>query len=230
MYKLVLLRHGQSVWNKEKRFTGWTDVALSEQGIAEAHKAGILLKKNDFIFGHAYASLLKRVTDTLDIVLKEMATPKLPVSYTWRLNERHYGALQGLKHEEMAAKYSAEQVQLWRRSFNTRPPLLTKDDPRYSGHDPKYKDVPESDIPLGESLEDTIARVLPYWNEQIVPNIKAGKKVMIVASGNSLRALCKHLDKLSEDAVVGLEIKTGTPLIYELDDRTLEPIRHYYLE
>jgi len=230
MYKLVLIRHGQSIWNKEKKFCGWTDVDLSEQGLDEAHKAGQALKREGFVFDLAFTSLLKRANQTLDIALAEMGQQGTPIAYSWRLNERHYGALQGLRHEDMAAKYSPEQVKLWRRSFSTRPPLLTTDDPRYPGNDLKYKDIPKADLPLGESLQDTIARVLPYWNNEIVPNIKAGKSIIIAASGNSLRALCKHLDSMSDEAVVELEIKTGTPLIYELDRESLKPLRHYYLE
>ncbi len=229
-YKLVLIRHGQSLWNKEKKFCGWTDIDLSEQGFAEAHKAGQILKKEGYAFDLAYSSVLKRAIDTLKIVLDEMGENSVPVNYSWRLNERHYGALQGLKHEDMEKQFSVEQVKLWRRSFRTRPPLLTKDDPRYPGNDPKYKDIPESDLPMGESLEDTIARVLPYWNEEILPRIKEGKKMIIAASGNSLRALCKYLDKIGEQEIVSLEIKTGTPLIYELNEETLEPLKHYYLE
>ncbi len=230
MYKLVLIRHGQSIWNKEKRFCGWTDVDLTEQGLTEAHKAGQILKKEGFAFDLAYSSVLKRAVKTLRIVLEEMGQSNIPISYSWRLNERHYGALQGLRHEDMAKQYSSEQVQLWRRSFAVKPPLLTEDDPRYPGNDPLYKGLPRNDIPRGESLEDTIKRVLPYWNSEIIPRLKEGKRLIVAASGNSLRALCKYLDKIGDQEIVSLEIKTGVPLVYELSKETLEPIRHYYLE
>jgi 2,3-bisphosphoglycerate-dependent phosphoglycerate mutase len=227
--KLVLIRHGQSIYNAEKRFCGWTDVDLTEKGIAEAHKAGQSLKAHGFKFDIAYTSVLKRAIETLEIVLKEMGEADLHVNYSWRLNERHYGALQGLKHEEMAAKYGDEQVLQWRRSYKTKPPLLTADDPRYPGLDPKYKDLSPEELPLGESLEDTVKRVLPYWNDEVLPNIKDNRRVIVSASGNSLRALIKHIDGISDEDIVGLEIATGVPLVYELDGETLEPIKHYYL-
>ena len=228
--RVVLIRHGQSVWNKEKRFCGWTNVDLSEKGIEEAHKAGQNLKKAGFTFDIAFTSVLKRANETLKIVLDEMGSQATPIEYSWRLNERHYGALQGLKHEDMAKQYSPEQVQLWRRSYNTRPPLLTRDDPRYDGNNPVYKDLSPEEVPLGESLEDTVKRVLPYWNEVIVPKVREGKNVIVAASGNSLRALIKHIDKIGDDEIVGLEIMTGVPLVYELKEGTLEAIRHYYLQ
>ncbi len=230
IYKLVLIRHGQSVFNKEKIFCGWMDSELTEQGLAEAHKAGINLKEKGFTFDVAYTSLLTRAMKTLDIVLSEMDISQIPVNHSWRLNERHYGALQGIKHEEMIAKYGLPQVQIWRRSFSTRPPLLEESDPRNSFNDPRYANIDKNLIPRGESLEDTIKRVLPYWSEEIVPVMKSGKKVIVAASGNSLRALIKHIDGISDDDIVGLEIKTGTPLVYELDLDTLKPLRHYYLE
>ncbi len=230
MYKLILIRHGQSIYNKEKRFCGWTESDLTEQGLNEAHNAGKALKREGYKFDIAYTSLLNRAIETLKIVLNEMGENELPINYSWKLNERHYGALQGLRHEDMAAKYSPEQVQEWRRSYATRPPQLTEDDPRYPGNDPKYKGLSHEELPHGESLQDVIARVSPYWNEEIIPKIKAGKRLIIAASGNSLRALSKYLDHISDDDIVKLEIRTGTPLVYELDEKTLEPIKHYYLE
>jgi 2,3-bisphosphoglycerate-dependent phosphoglycerate mutase len=229
MYKIVLIRHGQSIWNKEKKFCGWTDVDLSEQGLVEAHNAGKALLREGFVFDIAYTSLLKRAIQTLEILLGEMGQTTVPVNYSWRLNERHYGALQGLKHEDVAKQYSDEQVQIWRRSFKTRPPQLSTDDSRYPGNDPKYKDLSVEDLPTGESLEDTIKRVMPYWNNEIVPMIQSGKKVIISASGNSLRALIKHIDGISDEDIMKLEIQTGTPLVYELEEDTLKPIKHYYL-
>lgn len=226
--KLVLLRHGESVWNKENRFTGWTDVDLSEKGIEEAKKAGEILKKEGFVFDLAFTSLLKRAIRTLWIVLDQMDLMWIPVDRSWRLNERHYGALQGLNKSEMAQKYGEEQVQIWRRSYNVCPPVLEKKDPRYSGHDPRYKNLNEGDLPLTESLELTVKRFLPYWKETIAPELKEGKKVLIAAHGNSLRALVKHLDQISDEEIVQLNIPTGIPLIYELD-QNLSPIKHYYL-
>lgn len=227
MIKLVLVRHGQSMWNLENRFTGWTDVELSEKGINEAKKAGIALKENGFNFDIAYTSVLKRAEDTLKYILEEMDI-EVPIKSSWRLNERHYGALQGLNKDETREKYGADQVQLWRRSMNVRPPELEKDDPRYSGNDPKYKDLDEKDIPLCENLADTIDRVLVYWNEEIKPTIEEGKKVIIVAHGNSLRGLIKYLDNLTDDEIMNLEVQTGNPICYELDDN-LKPIKHYYI-
>jgi 2,3-bisphosphoglycerate-dependent phosphoglycerate mutase len=227
MFKLVLLRHGESLWNKQNRFTGWTDVDLSEKGVQEAKKAGKVLKKEGYNFDLAFTSYLKRATRTLSLALKEMDL-KIPVNKSWRLNERHYGALQGLNKSEMAAKYGEEQVHIWRRSYDVRPPALTKKDKRYSGNDPKYKELDKSDIPLTECLKDCVARVIPYWKEEIAPVIKSGKKVLISAHGNSLRALVKYLDNVPEGEITELNIPTGIPLVYELDDK-LNPIRHYYL-
>ncbi|MBN1258504.1 2,3-diphosphoglycerate-dependent phosphoglycerate mutase [Candidatus Peregrinibacteria bacterium] len=228
MYTIVLQRHGESVWNRENRFTGWTDVDLSEKGVEEAHEAGKVLKKEGYIFDVAFTSVLKRGVRTLWITLDEMDLMWIPVMNSWRLNERHYGALQGLNKAEMADKFGEDQVKIWRRSYDIPPPALTKDDERYPGHDPRYKDLEESELPLTECLKDTVARVLPYWHETIVPAIKAGKRVLISAHGNSLRALVKYLDGMTEEAIVSLNIPTGIPLVYELDGN-LKPIRHYYL-
>lgn len=229
MKKVVLLRHGESIWNKENRFTGWTDVDLSEKGIQEAHKAGQVLKKEGFVFDIAYTSVLKRAIRTLWITLDEMDLMWIPVYRSWRLNERHYGALQGLNKSEMAEKYGEEQVKIWRRSYDTQPPALEKSDPRYPGNDPRYKDLDPKDIPTTECLKDTVARFLPYWNETIAPVVKSGKRVLIAAHGNSLRALVKYLDNISDNDIVNLNIPTGLPLIYELDDKTLKPLKSYYL-
>ncbi|MGB5912597.1 MAG: 2,3-diphosphoglycerate-dependent phosphoglycerate mutase [Promethearchaeia archaeon] len=228
MYVLVLLRHGESIWNKENRFTGWTDVDLSDKGIEEAKKAGQLLKREGFAFDIAYTSVLKRGIRTLWIVLDEMDLMWIPVFRHWRLNERHYGALQGYYKSEMAKKVGEEQVLTWRRSYDVPPPALKTSDPRYPGNDPIYKDLDPKDIPITECLKDTVERFLPYWHETIAPVVKSGKKVIISAHGNSLRALVKYLDALSEDEVVNLDIPTGIPLIYELNDQ-LKPIKHYYL-
>ncbi len=227
MIKLVLLRHGQSTWNRENRFTGWTDVPLTEQGVEEAKKAAKALKENNISFDIIFTSVLKRATDTTDIVLKEMKL-EAPVHQSWRLNERHYGALQGLNKAEMAQKYGEEQVLKWRRSYDIRPPALDKKDKRWPGNDPKYSSLGKECLPLNESLKDTVARVMPYWNEEIVPALKQGKKVLVSASGNSLRALVKHIDNISEDKIVEFNIPTGIPLVYELDDN-LKPIKHYFL-
>ena len=227
MIKLVLLRHGESTWNRENRFTGWTDVPLTELGVEEAKKAGRVLKEKRFTFDIVFTSVLKRATDTTDIMLREMGL-KVPVEYAWRLNERHYGALQGLNKAEMAAKYGEEQVLKWRRSYDIRPPALEKSDKRWDGHDPRYKELDEKDIPLTESLKDTVQRVAPYWNEEIVPALKQGKKILVSASGNSLRALVKYIDNVPDDEIVGFNIPTGIPLIYELDN-SLKPIKHYFL-
>lgn len=228
MYKIVLLRHGESTWNKENKFTGWTDVDLSEKGIEEAKKAGQVLKKEGFTFDIAFNSVLKRATRTLWIVLDEMDLMWIPIQNSWRLNERHYGALQGLNKSEMAAKYGEDQVLVWRRSYDIRPPALTRTDPRYPGNDRRYNDLKESEIPLTECLKDTVARFLPYWHETIAPVVKSGKRVLISAHGNSLRALVKYLDKVSDEAIVQLNIPTGIPLVYELD-KDLKPIKNYYL-
>lgn len=226
--KLVLLRHGESIWNKENRFTGWTDVDLSDKGKIEAKDSGLILKKEGYSFDIAYTSVLKRAIRTLWITLDEMDLMWIPVVRSWRLNERHYGDLQGLNKSEMAQKFGEEQVLIWRRSYDIPPPPLKKTDPRYPGFDPRYKDLKEADIPLTESLKSTVARFLPYWHETIAPTIKKGKKVLIAAHGNSLRALVKHLDNVSEKDIVSLNIPTGIPLVYELDE-SLKPIRHYYL-
>jgi 2,3-bisphosphoglycerate-dependent phosphoglycerate mutase len=228
MHKLVLLRHGESAWNKENRFTGWTDVDLTEQGRKEAKTAGEVLKKEGYSFDLAYCSVLKRALRTLWIVLDELDELWIPVEKTWRLNERHYGGLQGLNKSETAAKYGEDQVLIWRRSYDIPPPPLEKTDKRYPGFDPRYKDVPASELPLTECLKDTVDRFLPYWKDVIAPQVKAGKKVVIAAHGNSLRALVKYLDEMSEEEILKLNIPTGVPLVYELDDN-LKPIRHYYL-
>lgn len=228
MVKLVLLRHGESTWNKENRFTGWTDVDLSEKGVGEAGKAGALLKSGGFVFDLAFTSVLKRAIRTLWIVLDEMDLMWIPVQNSWRLNERHYGALQGLNKSETAAKYGEEQVHVWRRSYDIPPPSLDRSDKRYPGNEPKYRDLSEKDLPLTESLKDTVARCMPYWHGTIAPQVKSGKKVLIAAHGNSLRALVKYLDNMSDDEIVGLNIPTGIPLVYELDG-DLKPSRHYYL-
>lgn len=226
--KLVLLRHGESIWNKENRFTGWTDVDLSDKGREEAKKAGQVFKAQGYTFDLAFTSVLKRAIRTLWIVLDEMDLMWVPVQRSWRLNERHYGALQGLNKAEMAQKYGEEQVKIWRRSYNICPPELDKKDPRYPGHDPRYKELSEKDLPLTESLELTVKRFLPVWEKMISPEIKKGKKVLIAAHGNSLRALVKHLDKIPNEEIVQLNIPTGIPLVYELD-KNLKPVTHYYL-
>jgi len=228
MYKIVMLRHGESTWNKENRFTGWTDVDLSETGIAEAHKAAQLLKEGGYTFDIAYTSVLKRAIRTLWIVLDEMDLMWIPVVRSWRLNERMYGALQGLNKAETAAKFGDAQVKIWRRSYDIQPPALTADDERFPGHDPRYKDVPTEELPLTECLKDTVRRFMPLWHEEIAPMIKTGKRVLIAAHGNSQRALVKYLDNVPEDEIVELNIPTGVPLVYELDEN-LKPIQHYYL-
>ena len=228
MTKLVLLRHGESIWNKENRFTGWTDVDLSEQGIKEAENAGELLKAEGFQFDIAFTSVLKRAIRTLWITLDKLDLMWIPVERSWRLNERHYGALQGLNKAETAKKFGDEQVHIWRRSYDTRPPALEKTDDRYPGNEARYKDLSENELPLTECLKDTVKRFLPYWENNIAPVIKSGKKVLIAAHGNSLRALVKYLDNVTEDEIVGLNIPTGVPLVYELDEE-LKPIKHYYL-
>jgi 2,3-bisphosphoglycerate-dependent phosphoglycerate mutase len=228
MYTVVLLRHGESHWNKENRFTGWTDVDLSEKGVQEAHKSARLLREGGYTFDVAYTSVLKRAIRTLWIVLDDMDLMWLPVHRHWRLNERHYGALQGLNKAETAERHGEEQVMIWRRSYATPPPALTPDDERFPGRDPRYADIPKAEVPLTEALKDTVARFLPYWRETIGPVIQSGKRVLLAAHGNSLRALVKHLDNVSEEDIVGLNIPTGVPLIYELDD-DLKPQRHFYL-
>ena len=228
MIKLVLLRHGESQWNLENRFTGWTDVDLTPKGIEEAREAARLLQEGGYTFDVAHTSLLKRAIRTLWITLDGMDLMWIPVHRSWRLNERHYGALQGLDKAETAAKYGDKQVLIWRRSYSDPPPTITSDDPRYPGHDRRYAGLAPAEIPLAESLKDTVARFLPYWHETIVPELKAGRRVLLAAHGNSLRALVKHLDGTSEEEIVGLNIPTGIPLVYELDD-DLKPLRSYYL-
>ena len=229
MIKLVLVRHGQSEWNLENRFTGWTDVELTEQGMKEAEEAGIALREQGFHFDLAYTSVLKREEHTLDLILKEMGEENIEIKRNWRLNERHYGALQGLNKDETKEKYGAEQVLLWRRSTDVRPPELDVTDPRYPGNDPKYKDLTEDELPKTENLIDTIKRVTQYWNSDIEKSLKEGKNVIIVAHGNSLRGLMKYLDNISDEDIIKLEIQTGNPICYELDDN-LKPIRHYYVK
>ncbi|MCO6511594.1 MAG: 2,3-diphosphoglycerate-dependent phosphoglycerate mutase [Aridibacter famidurans] len=228
MYKLVLVRHGQSEWNKTNRFTGWTDVDLTEQGRLEAKTAGETLKKEGFQFDLAYTSVLKRAIRTLWIILDEMDTMWMPVRKSWRLNERHYGDLQGLNKAEMAAKVGEEQVQIWRRSYDIPPPPLEEDDPRNSRNDPRYKDFDGDEFPLTECLKDTVERFLPYWKNEIAPKIKEGQRLLVAAHGNSIRALVKYLDDVPDDEIVGVNIPTGIPLVYELDD-DLNSIRSYYL-
>ncbi|NVO65742.1 2,3-diphosphoglycerate-dependent phosphoglycerate mutase [Methanofollis tationis] len=228
MIRLVLLRHGESVWNKENRFTGWTDVDLSEKGIAEAHEAGKTLLREEYTFDCAFTSVLKRAIRTLWITLDEMDLMWIPVERSWRLNERHYGALQGLNKAEMAEKYGDEQVFVWRRSYTVPPPPLDADDPRHPGKDRRYAVLSPEELPGTECLKDTVARFVPYWEGAIVPALKEGKRVLIAAHGNSIRALVKHLDKIPDDAIAEVNIPTGIPLVYELDD-DLRPIRHYYL-
>lgn len=228
MRKLVLLRHGESTWNKENRFTGWTDVDLSEKGVLEATRAGDTLKKDGFTFDVAFTSVLKRAIRTLWITLDQMDLMWLPIHNSWRLNERHYGALQGLNKAETAAKYGEEQVRIWRRSYDIPPPPLDKSDERYPGKGPRYRNLSVKEIPLTECLKDTVIRFLPYWQETIAPDVQSGAKVIIVAHGNSLRALVKYLDHIPDDKIVDLNIPTGIPLVYELTE-DLKPIRNYYL-
>ena len=228
MKKLVLLRHGESVWNQENRFTGWTDVDLAEKGMNEAREAGRLLREQGFVFDLAYTSVLKRAIRTLWLALDQMDLLWIPVTKSWRLNERHYGALQGLNKAETAAKYGDEQVLVWRRSYDIPPPALDKADSRYPGLDPRYTGLSAQELPLTECLKDTVDRFLPYWLDTIAAQVKAGKRVIITAHGNSLRALVKYLDSVGDQEIVGLNIPTGIPLVYELDD-DLKPIRHYYL-
>ncbi|MGM9489601.1 2,3-diphosphoglycerate-dependent phosphoglycerate mutase [Ideonella sp. YS5] len=228
MRQLVLLRHGESVWNRENRFTGWTDVGLTEQGLAEAGAAGQLLKREGFDVDVAFTSVLRRAIKTLWTVLEEMDRTWIPVHHSWRLNERHYGALQGLDKAETAARHGEAQVKIWRRAFDVAPPALQDDDPRIEAGDPRYVDLVPGEFPHTECLKDTVARVVPYWNEVIAPAVMAGQRTLIAAHGNSLRALIKHLDGVADDDIVELNIPTAQPLVYELDER-LRPIRHYYL-
>ncbi len=226
--KLVLLRHGESLWNKENKFTGWTDVDLSDKGINEAKEAGKTLREKGYVFDVAFTSVLKRAIRTLWLVLDEMDLMWIPVYRSWRLNERHYGALQGLNKAEMSAKVGEEQVHIWRRSYDVRPPALDKTDKRYPGHDPRYRDLNENEIPVAESLKDTVIRFMPYWHEVLAPALKAGKHVIVSAHGNGLRAAVKYLDNISDSDIVKLNIPTGIPLVYELDEE-LKPVKHYYL-
>jgi len=228
MYTLVLLRHGESTWNRENRFTGWTDVDLSEKGVSEAEAAGKLLLERGFTFDLAYTSVLKRAIRTLWITLDTMDLMWIPVQRSWRLNERHYGSLQGLDKAETAAKYGDEQVFIWRRSYNTAPPALEASDERSPAQDRRYADLTSEELPLTECLADTVARVVPYWEEEIAPAIRSGRRVLIAAHGNSLRSLVKYLDSISDEEIPKLNIPTGTPLVYELDD-DLMPVRHYFL-
>ena len=228
MKRVVLLRHGESIWNQENRFTGWYDVDLADIGLHEAREAGRSMKEQGFVFDLAYTSVLKRAIRTLWLALDEMDLMWIPVTQSWRLNERHYGALQGLNKAETAAKFGDEQVLVWRRSYDIPPPALDKGDSRYPGQDPRYAGLSDRELPLTECLKDTVERFLPYWHETIAPQVKAGKRVIITAHGNSLRALVKYLDGVNDQDIVGLNIPTGIPLIYELDD-DLKPIRNYYL-
>jgi len=228
MFKIVLVRHGESEWNRENRFTGWTDVDLSEKGVAEAKQAGALLKREGYDFDFAFTSVLTRANRTLNLILEEMGLLWIPVVKSWRLNERHYGALQGLDKAETAARHGEAQVKVWRRAYDIAPPPMTRDDPRYAGSDPRYAGLDPKDIPLTECLKDTVARVLPFWRSDIAPAVQAGRKVLVAAHGNSLRALVKYLDGVGDQEIVELNIPTGVPLVYELDG-DLKPLRHYYL-
>lgn len=229
MLKLVLVRHGQSMWNLENKFTGWTDVPLSEKGVQEAIDAGRVLKEKGFSFDIAFTSVLKRAEDTLGYILKELGEENIEIKRSWKLNERHYGALQGLNKDETRDKYGADQVLLWRRSVDVRPPELDVNDPRYPGNDPKYSKLSDEELPKTENLQDTIKRVLEYWNSDIRPELEKKKQVIIAAHGNSLRGLIKYLDNMTDEEVIKLELETGNPICYELDD-DLKPIRHYYLK
>jgi 2,3-bisphosphoglycerate-dependent phosphoglycerate mutase len=228
MHKLVLLRHGESIWNKENLFTGWTDVDLSEKGVQEAIEGGQVLHKEGYVFDVAFTSVLKRAIRTLWLALEEMDLMWIPIHNSWRLNERHYGALQGLNKAQTAEKYGAPQVKIWRRSYDIRPPALTPDDERYPGKDPRYQTLRPEETPLTECLKDTVARTLPYWHETIAPAVRAGQRVIVAAHGNSLRGLVKYLDNVSDQDIVELNIPTGIPLVYELDEG-LKPFRHHYL-
>ncbi len=226
--KLVLVRHGQSVWNLENRFTGWTDVELSDNGIKEAKEAGKLLKENEFMFDVAYTSVLKRANETLNIILKKLGEENIPIHYSWKLNERHYGALQGLNKDDTRKKYGDDSVKIWRRSASVRPPLLNEEDDRYPGRDDKYKDLKKSELPLGECLMDTLKRVIDYYETEIKKSLLSGQNVIIAAHGNSLRSLIKYLENISDDDIMNVEIPTGKPYVYELDDN-LNIINKYYL-
>lgn len=228
MKRIVLLRHGESIWNQENRFTGWYDVDLADKGVNEAREAGRLMKEQGFVFDIAFTSVLKRAIRTLWLALDQMDLMWIPITKSWRLNERHYGALQGLNKAETAAKFGDAQVLVWRRSYDIPPPALDKNDSRYPGQDPRYAGLSDKELPLTECLKDTVERFLPYWHDTIAPQVQAGKRVIITAHGNSLRALVKYLDGVSDQEIVGLNIPTGVPLVYELDDE-LKPMRHYYL-
>jgi 2,3-bisphosphoglycerate-dependent phosphoglycerate mutase len=228
MHKLVLLRHGESVWNRENRFTGWTDVDLTEHGREEARRAGQLLADSGYTFDVAYTSVLKRAIKTLWLALEEMDRMWIPIYNCWRLNERHYGALQGLNKAETAQEFGEDQVLVWRRSYDAPPPALAADDPRHPGNDPRYAALSKAELPLTECLKDTVARFLPFWHDAIAPAVRSGKRVVIAAHGNSIRALVKYLDNVGDREIVGLNIPTGIPLVYELD-AALKPLRHYYL-
>jgi 2,3-bisphosphoglycerate-dependent phosphoglycerate mutase len=228
MKQIVLIRHGESVWNKENLFTGWTDVDLSEKGVSEAHLAGQKLKAEGFVFDECFTSVLKRAIRTLWITLDEMDAMWLPIHHDWRLNERHYGALQGLNKSETAQKYGEEQVKIWRRSYDIPPPVLTESDPRWAGHESKYAYLTKEQVPLTESLKETYYRVLPFWNEIITPRLKQGRRLIIAAHGNSLRAIVKHLDKISDEDITSLNIPTGIPLVYQFDD-DLKVLKSFYL-
>ena len=228
MKRIVLLRHGESIWNQENRFTGWYDVDLADKGVNEARAAGRLMKEQGFVFDIAFTSVLKRAIRTLWLALDQMDLMWIPITKSWRLNERHYGALQGLNKAETAAKFGDAQVLVWRRSYDIPPPALDKNDSRYPGQDPRYAGLSDKELPLTECLKDTVERFLPYWHDTIAPQVQAGKRVIITAHGNSLRALVKYLDGVSDQEIVGLNIPTGVPLVYELDDE-LKPIRNYYL-
>ena len=228
MHKLVLIRHGESTWNQENRFTGWTDVDLNTKGLSEAKAAGELLKHEGYTFDRAYVSVLKRALRTLWMILDELDELWIPVERSWKLNERHYGSLQGLNKGETAAKFGDDQVKVWRRSYDVPPPALEKSDERWPGHDPRYKDVPKAELPVTECLKDTVERVVPYWINEVAPAVKRGEKVLVTAHGNTLRAMVMYLDNLSEEQVLSLNIPTGVPLVYELDE-SLKPIRSYYL-
>jgi 2,3-bisphosphoglycerate-dependent phosphoglycerate mutase len=228
MHKIVLIRHGESEWNKENRFTGWVDVDLSEKGRGEAHEGGRLLREGGYVFDVAYTSVLKRAIHTLWTVLDELDQAWIPVVRSWRLNERHYGSLQGLNKSEMAAKFGEAQVHVWRRSYDTPPPALKPEDAMWPGHDARYKGLKPEDLPLTECLKDTVARFLPFWHETLAPAVREGKRVLVAAHGNTIRSLVKYLDDVPPDEIVGVNIPTGIPLVYELDD-SMRPLRHYYL-
>src|SRR5262245_27447040 len=228
MNRIVLLRHGESTWNQENRFTGWTDVGLTDKGLREARAAGALLKQEGFAFDIAFTSVLKRAIKTLWVALEELDRAWLPVRHSWRLNERHYGALQGLNKAETAAQHGEAQVKIWRRAYDIAPPPLTPDDPRWPGHDPRYKGLSKDELPLTECLKDTVNRFLPFWTQELAPAVKSGKRVVVAAHGNSIRAVVKYLDNVSDADITELNIPTGVPLVYELDD-DLKPIKHYYM-